>query len=89
MLRSLIDCSRLMLEAPWLMLLGLVIVVVPGGLLLMPVLATKLRRAKNRMSSGEGSLVQPTADSRYRLPTNAVKTQLKFIPFLPSVRKVQ
>ena len=65
------------------------IVVVPGGLLLMPVLATKLRRPKKHTSSDERSLIQPTADSRHRLPTDAAKSQLKYIPFLPSVRKVQ
>ena len=46
MLRPLITCSRLILESPLLMLLGLVVVVVPGGLLLMPVFASKMRRAK-------------------------------------------
>lgn len=89
MLRSLIDCSRLMLESPWLMLLGFVIVALPGGLLLMPVLASKLRRAKKHTSSGACTLVQPATGSPDSLPTDAAKSELKFIPFLPSVRKVQ
>ncbi len=46
MIRPLINCSRLVFESPLLMLLGFVVVVVPGGLLLMPVLASKIRDAK-------------------------------------------
>ena len=56
MLRTLIDCSRLMLESPWLILLGFIVLVVPGGLLLAPVLAAKLRRAKAAASTNGSAM---------------------------------
>jgi|GEM_PF-7000684 len=86
MLRTLTDCSRLMLESPWLMLLGFVVVVVPGGLLLMPVLVSRLRSAKTAMSAHRAFLIEPvTANPACRLRGKIDKST--FIPFVPSVGK--
>ena len=86
MLRTLIDCSRLMLESPWLMLLGLVVVVLPGGLLLMPVLASKLRTAKTAMSAQGTAPIEPvTANLACGVRNKTAKSA--FIPFVPSVGK--
>lgn len=86
MLRTLIDCSRLMLESPWLMLLGLVIVIVPGGLLLMPALVTRVRSAKTAMSRRGAFLIEPVSTN----PACRVRGETgksSFIPFVPSVGK--
>ena len=86
MLRTLIDCSRLMLESPWLMLLGFVVVVLPGGLLLLPVLVFRLRTAKTAISARSAFLIEPVrANHAGRLRSDAAKAN--FIPFVPSVGK--
>ena len=94
MLRSLIDCSRLLLESPWLMLLGLVIVIVPGGLVLLPVLASKLKRATKRVSPHENPCVskltrQQKTGSRGALALNSAISRLKFVPFWGPGKRVQ
>lgn len=59
MFRTLTDYSRSMLQSPWLMLFGIVVLVVPGGLLLMPVLASRLRRAKTDLPGEDTSFAEP------------------------------
>ncbi len=87
MLRTLIDCTRVILESPWLMLLGFVVVVLPGGLLLMPVLASRLRRAKAAMPEKGSHLSEPfPANHSYRTATSDPKSNL--ISFVPSVGKL-
>ena len=61
MFRTLTDYSRSMLQSPWLMLFGVVVLVMPGGLLLMPVLASRLRRAKTDLPGEKTVLDQPNA----------------------------
>ena len=88
MLRTLIDCSRLMLESPWLMLLGFAVVVLPGGLLFMPILASKLRSAKATLSAKAPALMVPiTINHAYRAQPSMSKSN--FISFVPSVGKLR
>lgn len=88
MLRTLIDLARLTLDSPWLMLLGFAVIVLPGGLLLMPVLAAKMKRARAAPVAQGGSLIEPIADTnRYR--SNRAEAKSSYIQFVPSVGKVQ
>lgn len=87
MLRTLINCSRLMRESPWLMFLGAVVVVVPGGLLLTPWLASRVRRSQAVMSASESALAVPiAANESHRPQHNHAKSD--FISFVPSVGKL-
>ena len=59
MLRTVIDCSRLILDSPWLMLLGFAVVVLPGGLLLSPMLALKMKRVRADTVAREAMMTEP------------------------------
>ena len=97
MLRTLIDCSRLMLESPWLILLGFIVLVVPGGLLLAPVLAAKLRRAKAAASTNGSAmnlnlnenLIEPITSRRVGDAPGgrAERGRTDFNAFVPAGRK--
>lgn len=87
MFRTLIDCSRLMLDSPWLMLLAFVVVALPGGLLMMPLLASRLRRAKAATSAQGNVLVEPVVNNESYLK-RASSAKSDFISFVPSVGKL-
>ncbi len=97
MFRTLTDCFRLMLESPGLMLLGAVVVLVPGGLLLMPVFASRLRRRRTatrnqlataRMGRKQAALIEPVA-SAYTRPERASPAKSGVIAFVPSAGKIR
>ena len=86
--RTLIDCSRLLLDSPWLMLLVFAVVVLPGGILLTPVLTSKIKRRKAASSEAGSTLIDAVAAEhthRFRF----VGAKSSFIPFVPSVGKLK
>ena len=88
MLRTLIDYSRLLLDSPWLMMLVFAVVILPGGILLTPVLTSKVKRAKAATSKQGSKLIDAVvANHAHRLSFADAKSS--FIPFVPSVGKVQ
>ena len=88
MLRTLVDYSRLLLDSPWLMMLMFAVVILPGGILLTPVLTAKVKRAKAATSEQGSKLVDPiAANHAHRLSFADAKSS--FVPFVPSVGKVQ
>ena len=88
MLRTLVDYSRLLLDSPWLMMLVFAVVILPGGILLTPVLTAKVKRAKAATSEQGSKLVYAvSANHTHRLSFADAKSS--FIPFVPSVGKVQ
>ena len=88
MLRTLIDYSRLLLDSPWLMMLVFAVVILPGGILLTPVLTSKVKRAKAATSKQGSKLIDAVAANHaHRLSFADAKSS--FIPFVPSVGKVQ
>ena len=90
MLSTLIDCSRLILDSPWLMLLGFAVVVLPGGLLLSPVFVSKIKRARAVTVVREAVLIEPiTATRGYESNRPQAKAKPSYIQFVPSVGKVQ
>ena len=58
MLRTLIDHSRLLLDSPWLILLVFAVIVLPGGILLTPVLASKVKRTKRAKRAKLANIAQ-------------------------------
>ena len=88
MLRTLIDYSRLLLDSPWLMMLVFAVIILPGGILLTPVLTSKVKRAKAATSKQGSKLIDAVvANHAHRLSFADAKSS--FIPFVPSVGKVQ
>ncbi len=88
MLRTLIDYSRLLLDSPWLMLLVFAVVLLPGGILLTPVLASKVKRRKTASSEAGSTLIDAVAAKHtHRLSFGGAKSS--FIPFVPSVGKIE
>ena len=88
MLRTLIDYSRLLVDSPWLMMLVFAVVILPGGILLTPVLTSKVKRAKAATSKQGSKLIDAVvANHAHRLSFADAKSS--FIPFVPSVGKVQ
>ena len=88
MLRTLIDYSRLLLDSPWLMLLVFAVVVMPGGILLTPVLASKVKRVKAAPFARGSKLMDAVAAN----PTprlSFVRAKSSVVTFVPSVGKVQ
>ena len=88
MLRTLIDYSRLLLDSPWLMMLVFAVIILPGGILLTPVLTAKVKRAKAATSEQESKLVDAVAANHARR-LNFADAKSSFVPFVPSVGKVQ
>ena len=88
MQRTLIACSRLILDSPWLMLLGFAVVVLPGGLLLSPVLASKMKRARAATVAREAMLIEPMT-TRLGHSSNSVSATSSDIESVPAVRKSQ
>ena len=88
MLRTLIDYSRFLLDSPWLMLLVFAVIVMPGGILLTPVLASKVKRAKaGPLAQGSKLIDAVAANHAHRL--SFVRAKSSVITFVPSVGKVQ
>ena len=88
MLRPLIDYARLLLDSPWLMLLIFAVVILPGGILLTPVLASKVKRAKT-VAPTQGSKLMETIAAHETRPLSFVGAKSSFNPFVPSVGKLQ
>ena len=88
MLRTLIDYSRLLLDSPWLMLLVFAVIILPGGILLTPVLASKVKRAK-AAPDAQGSQLIDAVQSNQKHRLSFVRAKSSVITFVPSVGKVQ
>ena len=92
MLRTLIDYSRLLLDSPWLMLLVFAVIVMPSGILLTPVLASKVKRAKAgplAQGSMQGSKLIDAVAANHTQRLSFVRAKSSIITFVPSVGKVQ
>lgn len=90
MLRTLIDCSRLIMDSPWLMLLGFAVVVLPGGLLLSPVFVSKIKRARAATVASEAASIEPITSVRgYKSIRAQANAKPSYIQFVPSAGKVQ
>ena len=88
MLRTLIDYSRLLLDSPWLMLLVFAVIILPGGILLTPVLASKVKRAK-AAPCVQGSRLIDAVHTNQKHRLSFVRAKSSVITFVPSVGKVQ
>lgn len=88
MLRTLIDYARLLLDSPWLMLLLFAVVILPGGIVLTPVLASKFKRAK-AIPPAQGSNFMGVIAVNEPQRLSLVGAKSSFKPFAPSVGKLQ
>ena len=90
MLRTLIDYARLLLDTPWLMFLVFAVVVLPGGILLTPMLASKVRHAKAASSNeAQNQKLVDAVTTSYTNRLSFASAKPISIPFVPSVGKVQ
>ena len=90
MLRTLIDYSRLLLDTPWLMFLVFAVVILPGGILLTPMLASKVRHAKAASSNeAQNQKLVDAVTTNYTNRLSFASAKPSSIPFVPSVGKVQ
>ena len=90
MLRTLIDYSRLLIDTPWLMFLVFAVVILPGGILLTPVLASKVRHAKAASSNeAQNQKLVDAVTTSYTNRLSFASAKRSSIPFVPSVGKVQ
>ena len=88
MLRTLIDYARLLHDSPWLMLLLFAVVVLPGGIFLTPVLASKVKHTKAVPPAQGSNLMGANAvTGTQRLSLVSAKSSFK--PFAPSAGKLQ
>ncbi len=88
MLRTVIDYARLLLDSPWLMLLLFAVVILPGGIFLTPLLASKVKRAK-AVAPSQGSKLMGAIAVNGTQRLSLARAKSGFEPFAPSVGKLQ
>ena len=88
MLRTFIDYSRPLLDSPWLLLLMLAVIILPGGILLTPVLTSKVNRS-NAATTAQGSKLKDAVAAHHTQRLSFVRPKSSLVTFVPSVGKVQ